>query len=402
MLAQAVKENDVPVRALTTGPHFHWFGYYDKWQFDPTDRYVLGNQVRFQGRSPQMTDSLCVGMVDTQDGDRWIDLDETRAWCWQQGCMLQWLPGKQSEVIWNDRDGDHFVSHILDVKTGKKRTIEAPIYTVNPDSTYAIHAEFGRVHDTRPGYGYAGVPDPSPRVLAPKDAGLWKVDLTTGVQRMLHSFADVGDIDDGISEPRGHKQWLNHMLWSPSGKKFCFLHRWELPKPHGDINGPFGTRLITMNADGSDPYVLDPYGQTSHFIWKDDDHILAWSWHPSHGDGFYLYTDRTRQVESVGRGVMVENGHCTYLPGNQWIVNDTYQDPELYQHPYLYEVATEKKFPIGDFCSPIEYHDEFRCDTHPRHSRDGRKIVIDSTHGGNGRQMYMLDVSSIVGPSIPL
>ena len=93
---------------------------------------------------------------------------------------------------------------------------------------------------------------------------------------------------------------------------------------------------------------------------------------------------------------MVENGHCTYLPGNEWIVNDTYQDPELYQHPYLYEVATEKKFPIGDFCSPIEYHDEFRCDTHPRHSRDGRKIVIDSTHGGNGRQMYMLDVTSIV------
>ena len=34
--------------------------------------------------------------------------------------MLQWLPGSRSEVIWNDRDGDHFVSHILDVHTRKE------------------------------------------------------------------------------------------------------------------------------------------------------------------------------------------------------------------------------------------------------------------------------------------
>ena len=31
-----------PVRAITKGPKFHWFGYYDKFQFDPTNRYVLG------------------------------------------------------------------------------------------------------------------------------------------------------------------------------------------------------------------------------------------------------------------------------------------------------------------------------------------------------------------------
>jgi hypothetical protein len=30
-------------------------------------------------------------------------------------------------------------------------------------------------------------------------------------------------------------------------------------------------------------------------------------------------------------------------------------------------------------------------------SPDGRKVIIDSPHGGNGRQMYLIDISSIVG-----
>ena len=41
-----------PVRAITRGPRFHWFGYYDKLQFDPTNRYVLGMEVDFEHRSP--------------------------------------------------------------------------------------------------------------------------------------------------------------------------------------------------------------------------------------------------------------------------------------------------------------------------------------------------------------
>src|SRR6202035_2001261 len=109
-----------PVRQITRGPKFHWRGYYDKLLFDPTNRYVLANQADFEGRTPQPTDTLRIGMVDTQDHDAWIDLGATTAWNWQQGCMLQWIPGSDGEVIWNDREGDHYVCHILDVKTRQK------------------------------------------------------------------------------------------------------------------------------------------------------------------------------------------------------------------------------------------------------------------------------------------
>src|SRR6187200_1671102 len=71
-----------PARTITRGPKFHWFGYYDKFEFDPTNRYVLGMEVDFEHRQPTPDDEISVGMVDLQDGDRWIELGRTKAWCW--------------------------------------------------------------------------------------------------------------------------------------------------------------------------------------------------------------------------------------------------------------------------------------------------------------------------------
>src|SRR5690349_17033719 len=91
-----------PTRQITRAPGYHWFGYYDKLEFDPSSRYVLGMRVGFEHRSPKPEDAIELGMVDLESGDRWIPLGETRAWNWQQGTMLQWLPGSKTEVIWND------------------------------------------------------------------------------------------------------------------------------------------------------------------------------------------------------------------------------------------------------------------------------------------------------------
>jgi hypothetical protein len=78
---------DIEMRSITHGRKFHWFGYYDKWQFDLSGRYVLGMEVDFAQRSPTADDEIGLGLIDLEDGDRWSELGRTRAWGWQQGCM---------------------------------------------------------------------------------------------------------------------------------------------------------------------------------------------------------------------------------------------------------------------------------------------------------------------------
>jgi hypothetical protein len=148
--AAAAADEAVPIRAITRGPEFHWRGYYDKLLFDPTDRFVLANEVEFEGRSPAADDAIRVGMIDTEDGDRWIELGRTRAWNWQQGCMLQWVPGTESQVAWNDRQDDRFVTRILDVRTRALRTLPHPFYCFAPDGRTAFACDFRRLNDTYP------------------------------------------------------------------------------------------------------------------------------------------------------------------------------------------------------------------------------------------------------------
>ncbi len=376
------------VRAITHGPSYHWFGYYDKFEFDQTGRYVLGMEVDWENRVPTTDDVITVGMVDLEDEDRWTELGQTRVWCWQQGCMLQWRPGSEKEIVWNDIEGDHFVSHVLDVDTGKKRTLPMPIYTLSPDGKTAVTPDFRRIQDCRPGYGYPGLTDPNRDVPAPEDSGIWRMDMETGEHELIISVADVMRLPYTRGDISRDKHWINHLLWNPDGSRFIFINR----------TSQWITRLITAAPDGSDIRVVEDYGGASHFIWRDPEHVLAWSYkHPSDEAGFYLYGDGDGKDEPVGKGAMVENGHCSYLADADWILDDTYGSSEgPGQELFLYHVPTDRKVPLGRFPTPKGYEGDWRCDLHPRSSRDGRLVVFDSAHGGEGRQLYLIDIGPIL------
>ena len=281
----------------------------------------------------------------------------------------------------------------MNVETRERRTLPHPVYNVSPDGKSGVAPSFSRLNDRRPGYGYAGVPDDQKTVPAPDEMGMWRVDLESGKQELLFSLADAvkipytGNKDRAWVDKSIH--WFNHLLFNTDGSRCYFLHRWQVP------GGGWATRAFTINPDGSNPFVLDPYGYTSHFIWRDPKHVMAWAYHPSHGRKFYLYEDKTENVEVMAPDVMVVNGHNTYLPGNRWILNDTYPDKERLQHPYLFDTRTGRRRALGHFLSPREYSGEWRCDTHPRFSPNGRMVTIDSPHSG-GRQIYLIDISAIV------
>jgi len=394
-------ETFVPTRAITEGPHHHWFGYYDKREFDPSNRFVLSNQVSFEGRAPTGNDSITVGYVDTQNKDQWHSIGTSQSWGWQQGCMLQWLGNRGDRIMWNDREGDQFVCRIFSMKDHSVKTLPRPIYTVSLDGRVGLSVDFRRIDNLRPGYGYDGLADPNVNKRAPEDSGIWRVDMETGESQLILSLAEIAQ----LPWPDGNRHaeawhYFNHLLINPSGNRFIVLHRY---RPKFDpttlqFEGGFVTRMVTANLDGTDRYILDPSGYTSHFIWKNDDQVTMWTRPQGQPNGFYEFTDRTTKVIPVGHDKMPSNGHNTYLPApySDWILNDTYPDRETSrQTVYLYHVPSQQRFDLGHFPSPPNYRGEWRCDTHPRSSDDGTLVAIDSPHL-NGRQVQLLDIRSIL------
>lgn len=384
----------VPVRAITQGPAFHWFAYYDKYQFDPSGRYVLGMAVDFENRKPTAADKVQVGLVDLEDGDRWTPLGTSCSWSWQQGCMLQWRPGSDHEVMWNDREGDRFVTRLVDIETGMQQTWPWPFYALSPDGKYGIGVDFERIQDMRPGYGYPGMPDARGDVLAPDDRGAYLLDWEAGTRDLVISIAQTRAIPCDNPVHATGKHYFNHLLFSPDSRRFIFLNRWRNIEA-GEAVGPLHTRMFTAARTGTDLHLVDDSGQMSHFVWRDPQHILGWTRHPSHGNAFYLFRDRSEEVAAVGLGKMQVNGHCTYLADRHVILNDTYPRAARIQELYLYDVDRDRRIDLGGFPSPSAYEGEWRVDLHPRSSRDGSLVCFDSAHGGHGRQMYLMDISSL-------
>ncbi|MFQ5808374.1 MAG: hypothetical protein ACE5JM_02045 [Armatimonadota bacterium] len=378
----------VPVRAVTSGPWHHSFGYYDKTPWDATGRYMLAVAIEFMDRPNAPEDVGVVGMVDLRKGNRFLRLAETRAWNWQQGTMLQWLGTAPDRlIIHNDRDGDRYVSRIRDVHTGETRTLPRPVYAVSHDGTQAVTLNFSRVHRTRPGYGYVGVPDEWEDDPAPEQDGIYWMDLETGENRLIISLAQIAAFRHDDSMDEGH-HWFNHLLFSPDDSRFIFLHRWQVERGRR-------TRMFTADPHGSDIYCVADHEMVSHFDWRDPQHILAWARQHGRGDHYYLFTDRSGEIEIVGEGVLDRDGHCSYSPDRRWILTDSYPDREHKRTLILYRPEDNRRIDIGRFYSDPKITGEFRCDLHPRWNRDGTQVCIDSIHEGS-RQLYVLDVSDIV------
>ncbi|HIE51283.1 MAG TPA: hypothetical protein EYP85_05955 [Armatimonadetes bacterium] len=389
----------LPARAVTTGPNHHFFGYYDKSPWDATGRYLLALETTFIDRPPAPEDVATIGLIDLQEGCRFRPLAQTHAWNWQQGTMLQWLPSAPDRlIIYNDRQEGRFVSVIRDIHTGETRRLPLPVYAVSHDGRSAVTLNFARVARTRPGYGYVGLPDPWAEEGAPEEDGIYWMDLTTGEHRLIISLAQMAAFRPR-PDMKGAVHWFNHLLFSPDDRRFIFLHRWS-----PQVGKPWKTRLFTATPPspanegqgGSDIYLVADDDLVSHFDWRDPTHILAWARKKGLGDYYFLFTDRSVEFQIIGKGILTTDGHCSYSPDRRWILTDTYPDREHRRTLLLYQPETGRRVDIGRFYSPPELRGEIRCDLHPRWSRDGRKVCIDSAHEGH-RQMYVLDVSAIVG-----
>ncbi len=106
---------------------------------------------------PRAEDRVQIGYWSLEEG-KFYPVAETRAYNWQQGAQLQWLPPDYStRIVFNDREGDRFVSRIVNIEDGTSRALPFPIYTVHPAGTSAVCVNCERSYFRRPGYNYQGV-----------------------------------------------------------------------------------------------------------------------------------------------------------------------------------------------------------------------------------------------------
>jgi len=73
------------------------------------------------------------------------------------------------------------------------------------------------------------------------------------------------------------------------------------------------------------------------------------------------------------------------------IVTDTYPDKWREQHLILVDINKKESQIVSKLYSPFKYTGQVRCDLHPRFDREGKYIVVDSTHNGH-RQMIITKI----------
>jgi hypothetical protein len=424
MRRSLIVQSPCPVRPVGDLQQHYFFGYYNKTNWDRSGRYLLAQQVPYMDVRLTPDCVAGIGYFDLEHGGRFQRVSETRAWNWQMGSQLQWLDGVPGrKLIYNGRRQEAggryagFGSVIVDVETDERKALPLPIYVAAPDSRCALCVDYRRLYVTHETIGYSEEGGPFELPLAPADDGLHRMDLETGDFQLVVSYRQLREFHPRESM-EGAIHWVSHIEINPSSSRVLFLHRWTRRVKDETC---FLHRLITMNPDGSDLRLLecsdhplpqlaadfDPTAvgtfdyekseyQISHPLWRNDRQIIVWG--PHGGEiHYHLYDDVDGSVQVIGRDVLTENGHMTFSPVNErWLLSDTYPDPGTHERIlFLYDMETGLRHDVGSFYADPRLSKENRCDLHPRWSRNGREVCIDSVHG-EGRRMYIVDVSRIV------
>ena len=311
-----------------------------------------------------------VGTITRESGE-YRKIATTRAWCWQQGCRAQWVT--DDNILINNYSSGRHISQIINSFTGVvEHQNSTPIYDIHLGKGKVLSLNFALLHKMRPGYGYSTCRDHLREVDSSRD-GIFLGDLEGDNAELLLSTREIANWK--ATPTMAHAEhYVNHLKFAPSGTWFIFYHFWI-------ANGVRYARCLRASLSGKISDVNLSSDTMSHYSFLADDRLLIFC--DAAGPGYYLSDESMSEFQRVFRGLCLD-GHPTMISENS-LITDTYPSRYLKEQSLIF-ATPDGASTIAKVFSPSQYREEFRCDLHPRISRDGKSIYID-THGVNGRNV---------------
>lgn len=363
-----------------------FFGYYDKSPVSGAGFLLCHASAHPTNQKPDSKNEVDILVFSIDDLALPLLQVSSKVYNWQQGARAHWLDDDQ--FIFNDFDTDNqrYISRVFSLRERKEvKRFDLPVQD-SYKRDYLLAINYRRILALRPDYGYRNLPALNDTEIAGlDDDGIWRIDQNTGVSRLLYSIADVCKV---AAEPafNAAKHKINHVMISPGGDRFIFLHRYFLGKRKFD-------RLLVADATGNALKVLSNNDMVSHCFWTSNNTLISFMRGPEGNDGYYLVDVDSGAIKSFSDGKLdrLGDGHPHAHAG--WFITDTYPNKSRMQHLLKADFATGQVEELGQFFQSFKFGGETRCDLHPRVSPDGSKVFFDSVFNGT-RKLYMLDLGA--------
>jgi hypothetical protein len=360
-----------------------FFGYYDKSPWNSNgDTYLCH----------YLTDNKSVDLIALKIGEASpLNIGITQAWTYQQGAMLQWLPGTISSVIYNTFQNSELGAYIYNINNGSKQFFPWPVQSVHPEGNAFVSLNYLRLMKINSEYGYQQKVSNFSVNMPIQNDGVWLVNIHARTSKLIISIEHL--IENHNRQCMNNAEHgINHVMFSPDGQRIIFIHRWLTEKYERY------SRLYVMHLETMHLQLLLDQDYVSHYCWLDNDNILTHSGTFSEGKHYYRVNVLSGSIQAVAPGKLDRygDGHPSLSPDGRWIVTDSYPDPGRVRRLLLWNLNEEYLVEVGKFYSPVKFENERRCDLHPRWHPLKPLISIDSTHEGV-RKNYILDVQSITG-----
>ncbi len=358
---------------------YHVFnGYYDYYPISRDKAKLLCQRVKINAETKK--NDTEIGYYNINSPKKFIKLTQSKAWCWQQGSRLHWSNLNNDYIYYNDIDENEYCTKVFDFKKNKVIDIIKPaLYDISPDEKIGITTNFSRLQRLRNGYGYDRLKDTTEGISAPKNDGLWFVNIKEKHKKLLISFYELSK---SVKSETYSEHYINHISFSPNGKKVMFFHIWTVKEWPG-----WKTRLCIYNLENQKIDVAEEKNIVSHYDWIDNDKLIMTVSERESKTSFYrIYDVAGNKYQDINRKYLNEDGHPTIDNNQEFFISDTYPNKYFRQKVFMYDLINNKKDELVDIFSDPRENGEFRCDLHPKYNSNG-SIVIDTTYKKSKRSI---------------